>query len=307
MLKRLFSGRLTLYAAIASIVAFAAMLASGRSGPVATAQSAMQQVPIPGSTVLPPGGSATFYIPDQGPTLQLSPGGPLLFGPGAFARFTAASLSDQTTTVSYDGTTLTIQAPDGFGVVLVQPPNPGACPSQAEQSNIMQCAASFEGQGNSATFTTIPPDAVQHAAEVTYPAGWNLVGGPPGTPLTGTGPVYGYCNSFERPAPMDCEAFRSGSERLSGGDALWVYYPAETTVKLLPASFPSQPLTTYPGTYNLVGNPFTAPAVISGADAVYIYDATTGQYVQSTTIPAGQGAQVYSATGAAITITAAGS
>lgn len=106
---------------------------------------------------------------------------------------------------------------------------------------------------------------------------------------------------------MDCEAFRSGSERLSGGDALWVYYPAETTVKLLPASFPSQPLTTYPGTYNLVGNPFTAPAVISGADAVYIYDATTGQYVQSTTIPAGQGAQVYSATGAAITITAAGS
>lgn len=60
-------------------------------------------------------------------------------------------------------------------------------------------------------------------------------------------------------------------------------------------AFPPIPLPA--GQWVMIGDPYTVPIAFSGADAVYVYDTTTGEYQQVTALFGGQGAFAYSASG----------
>jgi hypothetical protein len=59
------------------------------------------------------------------------------------------------------------------------------------------------------------------------------------------------------------------------------------------------------GQYALIGNPTGMTMTVTGADAVYAYDPTSGTYRQATTLGAGQGAWAYSANGATVSLSRA--
>jgi hypothetical protein len=89
---------------------------------------------------------------------------------------------------------------------------------------------------------------------------------------------------------------------LLGGVGVWVYLAAPTpvnppfgTMAMLAVHLPANQ-------WVLIGNPANMPATVSGADAVYAFDPSTGTYVATTVLQVGQGAWVYSASGGAVTI-----
>src|SRR5438067_9767403 len=63
-----------------------------------------------------------------------------------------------------------------------------------------------------------------HAAgiTVTYPAGWNLVGGPDGTVCNAPG------SSYTLGAGDTGYAVNPGSAPVAGGKGYWMYFPSET-------------------------------------------------------------------------------
>ncbi|MGI8554332.1 MAG: hypothetical protein ACR2PL_26635 [Dehalococcoidia bacterium] len=140
------------------------------------------------------------------------------------------------------------------------------------------------------TLTTIP------VLTVTYQAGWNLVSGPAGTIVAGTGvPLYTY-----QAGDTAYEVIPSGTP-LQAGIGYWAYFD-RTTAEPLP-NVGQQSITRYlpAGRFSMIGNPGNLPVSVSGADLVYIYDQARG-YLQATVLQPGQGAWAYSAAGATVTI-----
>ena len=321
MRKPLFSGSSAWYGVIASMAALAAMLAPGGSVSRAVAQPLLQGAPIPGSVVLPPGGSVVFTFSGIQPGLAPPPSGPNPpVGPPHLQRVpphlggapVVSSLSDQQTTVSYDGSTLTVGAPGGSVVVPVLLPDVGTCAAPSQEPNVLQCTGVAQpGADIVVSFTTLSAEEQQQVVPVTYPAGWNLVGGPPGTVL-GSSPGFVDCQRDKDGDPTGaqglCATQTGATTRLTYfGEAAWVYYDAPTTGGLLPTEDIQLPVVIEGDAYSLVGNPFITPATVSDVDAIYIYDPSSGEYQQTTTIPPGQGAWVYpSGTSDALTISPAG-
>jgi len=132
---------------------------------------------------------------------------------------------------------------------------------------------------------------------INYPAGWNLVAGPTGTVF----PVGLY----------DWNATQGGYQQLppntpvQAGQGYWALFAQPTTVALRSAGQDAVSIPLAAGRWAQVGNPSaTAGARVSGADAVYTYDAARESYEPSSLLAPGQGAWVYSAAGGAAVIAA---
>lgn len=145
------------------------------------------------------------------------------------------------------------------------------------------------------------PAARPQAESVTvqYPAGWNLVGGPAGTALTGNTRglyTFGFRDKDYKVLPPDMP--------LTGGLGYWAYFPSGGSASL-GASGPcviAVPIGA--GEYVMVGHPWqTGTATVRGAERVLKYEAATG-YVASVTLRPGQAAWAYSsvATSAAVVV-----
>lgn len=139
-----------------------------------------------------------------------------------------------------------------------------------------------------------PPGPPGPNATATYQPGRNILGAPNGTIL----PFDAY--SWD-PMAGQYRVVQAGT-RLKPGRGYWAYFTAATTVQLSAAAATST-LQAPSGAWVLVGDPNpTQPATVSGADAMYTWNPSTGQYTGTTTLQPGQGAWAYSAQGGTITI-----
>lgn len=131
-----------------------------------------------------------------------------------------------------------------------------------------------------------PPVAVPGGASVTYRAGFNLVAAPRGSTFTGAqGSLYTFHagDSEYRTVPASQAAY--------SGVGYWAYFPQDVTVKLNGGGRTFISAVAKPGAWLLVGDDSaTQPMTVLGADAVYVYDARSGQYQRATSLQPGQGA-----------------
>jgi hypothetical protein len=128
---------------------------------------------------------------------------------------------------------------------------------------------------------------------VPYPAGWNQIAVPQNTNIPGPlGPIYTY---------QAGDTAYEEVQNLQPGLGYWVDFDAPTTATLSAGSPQSVSLPLPAGQYIMVGNPGSFPATVRGADAVYVYNPSTG-YQQTTTLQPGQGAWVFSYSGGTVTI-----
>lgn len=132
-------------------------------------------------------------------------------------------------------------------------------------------------------------------------ASWNLVGGPTGTVLGASGPLYslGAGDSAYVSSPADAP--------ITGGRGYWAYFAAATSVRLNGAGESSTTVQAPAGQWLMVGNPSGSQAVsIRGADEALAWDAAAGSYRSVTQLAIGQGAWVLSLSGGPITLTGIG-
>lgn len=200
--------------------------------------------------------------------------------------------SDQTVTVSFDNSTLTVAAPQGYLVQFLTGcngplGNPGRCSISAPlvatcaSTNLATCVVAF---------TTVP------TGQITYVPGWNLIAGV-GVRVGGTdGSIYTF-----QAGDANYESLPPGAilELMKG---YWVHFD-QPTAETLPAVTGVAPVVQLPaGQWVMIGNPFDKGATVAGADVVYTYDLTSSQYQQASVIRAGQGAWAYSASGGTVTV-----
>lgn len=263
-------------------------------------------LPYPGQTALVPFGRVTFVQPSAA---GLAP-------PAAPLHLTVVSTSDQTTTVAFNGMQLTVNAPAGWSVRFVTgcsgaSGNPAHCPRQACGQ---ECVAQPErGIVGFTTLPAAPPQAGSTGGPPPlfhpYVAGWNLVG----------------ISEEEGPPPTSASLYRllpdgSGYEAIAPADALpgvgyWAYFahdthgivpphgpcerlmpsPSDPGLEICVPAFPPIPLPA--GQWMMVGNPYTSPVAVLGADAVEVYDPTSGDYYATTVLTPGEGAFAYSTGG----------
>lgn len=141
---------------------------------------------------------------------------------------------------------------------------------------------SWSGQQSGASFTT------------TYQAGWNFIGVPAGTVITGNvGPLYTYQandTSYEQvPAGMP----------LQGGAGYWADFASSTKITAAAAPVPASAPFVVPvpaSHWIMVGNPSDVPVTLTGVGVAYTYGSSTG-YAQAFELNPGQGAWVYSQNG----------
>jgi hypothetical protein len=143
--------------------------------------------------------------------------------------------------------------------------------------------------------------AQEAGISVTYQVGWNLVGGPDGT-------IFGTPRDMYSLGPDDTDFVpQQGNAPIVGGLGYWAYFSMPTTVTLNGPGYDGDSIDIPAGMWVLVGNPSgNRAAVVDGADAVDIFDAATARYVESSTIPVGQGAWVYSSSDTTVSVTAFG-
>lgn len=148
-----------------------------------------------------------------------------------------------------------------------------------------------------AAATPTPSPTPTGAITVSVAAGWNLIGGPTGTVIsTSAGSLFTL-----RRTDTDYQVVPSGTP-LIGGQGYWAFFNQATTFTLPAASAQTVTVQAPAGRYFMVGNPGVTPARVSGADVVYVYNASLSRYDATTMIPVGGGAWVFSAGGATITV-----
>jgi hypothetical protein len=174
---------------------------------------------------------------------------------------------------------------------------------------------SFKVNGQSANETTQVPQiagspvqlnltvtgggAPSGGTSVTYQTGWNIVSGPPGTTFPQAAATL-----YTLPAGATNYTTISNTTGITANAGYWAYFGSSTTVSLsgsgtLPASV-SVPA----NSYVMIGNPSNKAVTVSGADVVYTFDPVANSYSNgsTTTLQPGQGAFVYSAAGATVTM-----
>jgi len=126
-------------------------------------------------------------------------------------------------------------------------------------------------------------------------SGWNLVGGPDGSTVTGAvGPAYTL-------QPGDTSYETIAGAPLRGGEGYWVDFTNGTSVSLPVVGAGQISVQLPPGQFVLIGDPGTAPATVSGADTVLVFDPSNG-YLPTMTLAPGQGAWAESDLGSTATI-----
>jgi len=132
---------------------------------------------------------------------------------------------------------------------------------------------------------------------VSYAAGWNIVAGPTGSTITGnSGPLYSF-----QPGDTAYQVDPAGSP-LTGGAGAWAYFNSGTTTTIGLVNAGSVSVQLPAGQYVMIGNAGDTPATVSGADSVLIYSPSSGNYVQTTQLAAGQGAWAISMRGGLATL-----
>jgi hypothetical protein len=146
-------------------------------------------------------------------------------------------------------------------------------------------AATLAGSGAARAQTAAP--------SVTYSPGWTMIGGPPGTDFSALAPLYawassGYYNPSSNTAVL-CQGY-------------WSLVALQTTVTLA-ASVPgaTQDCALRQG-WNLVGNPFTLPALLPAGLIAYAINKTTGNYMQVPAIEPGGAVWIYTSEASTITL-----
>jgi hypothetical protein len=158
------------------------------------------------------------------------------------------------------------------------------------------------GGGTVATDAATGSGVAQGAAgrTVTFSAGYNMIGVPSGTAVNADSVL-----AFDTAANSYTQIGLGDS--LSGGRGYWAYFSANTPVTLPAGSNASITVAASAGKWQLIGNPSgTTPALVTGADEVFAFDAVAGQYMAVTTLQPGQGAWALSQAGGSITIAPGG-
>jgi len=139
--------------------------------------------------------------------------------------------------------------------------------------------------------------AASGSVSVSMPTGWDLVGGPAGTVITGnTGPLYTY-----QGGDTAYETIPSGST-LTAGEGYWAYFGGPTTGSIPLASGQSITVQVPANHFVMIGNPGSGTATVTGVDSVLVYNAASGQFQAATSLAPGQGAWVWSASGGTATV-----
>jgi PKD domain len=157
-------------------------------------------------------------------------------------------------------------------------------------------AESSNGESNSLTtsVTITGGSSGGGGPTVTYGGGWNLIGVPDGTVLPPTDGLYTYRNG----------SYQTASST-SAGTGYWASFPNPTNSISLPDFVGNSKQMPLPaGQWTQIGNPYSVPANVSGADIFYGYDSENG-YRAVTQLSPGLGAWAYSASGGTATISPA--
>ena len=134
---------------------------------------------------------------------------------------------------------------------------------------------------------------------ITYSAGWNLVGGPAGTVFTGAA-----ASLFTFQAnDVNYETVAAATPLQANSRGFWAFFAVPSTVTLPLTTAQSVTVSLPPNQFVMIGNPTDGAVTLKGADTVYTYNAAQGQYVNTTTLNAGQGAWVFSRGGGTLTLT----
>ena len=146
-----------------------------------------------------------------------------------------------------------------------------------------------------------PPGAF---VDVCYPPGWNLVGGPAGfpVPLWIWDPV---AAQYHEHAPGPQAGFAGGPSGETNGHGAWAYFSQTTSVTFFFAVPFADPVSVSltAGQWQQIGDPFPADnALACGSATVFVYDSTTGAYIQNNVLGLGQGAWAFSPAGGSITL-----
>lgn len=129
---------------------------------------------------------------------------------------------------------------------------------------------------------------------VYYPAGWNMIGAPPGTNLSPAETLDLYTSSgYAAPS--------SSTASLCAG--MWAYFPRLTAVPFTSTPPLAATITcTLQAGWTLVANPYLDGAVLIGGATGYLWDPEEGTYVVVTEIPLGASIWVYSASGGSVSL-----
>lgn len=149
--------------------------------------------------------------------------------------------------------------------------------------------------------STQPSDQVGPASvTVTYAMGWNLIGGPTGTMITGAfGPLYTF-----KAGDAAYEVVSPGTP-LTAGAGYWAYFMAPTMITLSGSGSSTASAQLPADQFVMIGNPSTAALTVSGADIVDTFNTATNSYTSTTgtaTLQPGQGAWALSFRGATVSI-----
>jgi hypothetical protein len=126
-----------------------------------------------------------------------------------------------------------------------------------------------------------------------YVAGWNMVGGPPGTDLSSASILETWTSSQYVIPPVSITQACQG---------YWAYFQQPTTVTLPSSSGPTQTCALQAG-WNIVGNPFSGQAQLPPGMVAWYWNPSRGAYDNVTAIPPGGSVWIISDTPSSITLT----
>jgi len=205
---------------------------------------------------------------------------------GTFATSSGCSASVVYQTCAGTGASVTSQSqcPVSCSNGQVEPPG-STCPSGSTPST------------TTTTASTGTSGSAGAGGTVSLKAGWNLAAFPSGTQVSGTdAPLYAL--------PPGSSAYQTltSASSLPNGQGYWLHVPNATQITLAQVAAGSATIQLAAGQTVLIGNPGDTQATVTGADVVWVYDATAG-WTQTTTLNPGQGAFAESAAGGTATIT----
>ena len=97
----------------------------------------------------------------------------------------------------------------------------------------------------------------------------------------------------------------SAGTPFKAGVGYWAFFPVATPITLASATGSSTTVPLPAGQPVMIGNPGNAPATVTGADQVFIYNSSTSSYAAGAQLQPGQGAWAMSTNGGQATITSA--
>jgi hypothetical protein len=273
-------GRVYALLALGAAVALIALAVGGQPSPVAAQLPGGTNLTLTPSTTTPQVGEVVTFNYRASPPAVAPPFASITSLTLDFGDGTVADLSSNYTA----GETVT-------GSTMHAYTSPGS------YTAVLAATASNGGSGRATAQLTVSGPGggpiVGQGINVPYPAGWNLIAVPLTTNIPGPlGPIYTY---------QAGDTAYEEVQNLQPGLGYWVDFDAPTTATLSAGSPQSVSLPLPAGQYIMVGNPGSFPATVRGADAVYVYNPSTG-YQQTTTLQPGQGAWVFSYSGGTVTI-----